>query len=172
MQKFFKTSKGVVINTDAIAAIVPYTTREWIDENKMKGVPYTMDELCSFGFNVVDYSLEWHACTYEEAKKIAEMNMNCFTSPNWSNSGYYRMRKGERHVSDKRYNGMKSANKRANGVDEENDEYYFVPRTLLDKPFVYEIHLSAPCGGINYSHMVFRLTVDDYKRLAEIIIIM
>ena len=164
-QKFFKTTNGTLINLAAIGSIVPMSVREYQRswDKEFTHTPYTNEELKSFGFNFehsakfIDY--EDRRLTKEDARQRAAEQENRYFNSSWR-AGYYEVDLN----SPLTLSQFKFTGDRLN-CQKIKDELYFLPENKRDIPFVYRIHMLMQDGGINNSHTVYTVSVDDYKRL-------
>lgn len=151
MSKFVKLSDGVDINCDAIAYISPITVGAVLKRSNA-----TEWELAQAGVKKTPI-LAWRGCkSFTEVKeRVAEDPEHRGWSEDFTNPGYYEATKEfgytDRHLDGK---GKHFKTDLCSDTKKPTDVAYRI------------LHLSIPCGGINFSHEQLYITEDDYKTIA------
>lgn len=151
MSKFVKLSDGHDINCDAIAYISPITV-----EAVLKHSNATEWELAQAGVKKTPI-LEWRSCkSFTEVREcVAADPEHRGWSEDFTNPGYYEATEKLGYTS-----------RRLDGKGKYFEVNNYVS-TKKPSDVAYRIlHLSVPCGGMNFSHVQFDITEDDYKTIA------
>lgn len=162
---FYTTTNGTMINVNFIQAIVPIQKKE-IESLRSR---FSLKELADFGFKVGKRDVFVDTKTHEEAIEEVKKDMLKRVLSTNGRYGYIQL-EGEEEVGliseymEKKYNSDGTFE-----VARHKDDLYFLPKERYDEPIAYEIHLSAPAGGMNHTHLKFTVKVDDFERLRKML---
>ena len=168
--RFFETSRGILINIEAIGSITPVTAPQYIGElggwdKELEHTPYCKEELKDFGFYFGPEYRWRNTESYRAAAQWCKEHPGCWTSPKWANPGYYEEVEESVKPASHRFSGEPCE------AVEEIDRLYFLPTEKLVVPFIYRLHMMMSDGGMNNSHTTYAISVKDFKRLKKVLVL-
>ena len=162
---FFTTTNGTMINVNFIQAIVPIQKKE-IESLRSR---FSLQELANFGFKVGRRDIFVDTRTQEEAAEAVKKDLLKRVLSTNGRNGYIQLECDDdfgliSEYTEKRYNPDGTFE-----VIRHKDDLFFLPKERYNEPIAYEIHMSAPAGGMNHTHLKFTINLKDFEALRRML---